>query len=258
MAQSICSYGFIPVRSEPAESACLETQILFGETFEVLERQPPWCRIKCHFDDYEGWIDEKLVGKFDDQEVERWIGSEGIIVNQPFMNIVREEDNTLQILSAGSRIVFDRADRKSFSLGNEKYSVRDKLPGQSDSVIELAHGFMNAPYLWGGRSFYGIDCSGFVQVVYKAAGIFLPRNASQQVKYGETLSFVEEARPGDLAYFEDEEGHIVHVGICLGGGRILHASGSVHIDLLDHQGIYHLHRRVYTHHLRLIKRIHNG
>lgn len=257
MAQSICSYGFIPVRSEPAESACLETQVLFGETFEVLERQPKWCRIRCHYDDYEGWIDDNLVGQFDDQEVGEWRQSEGLIVNKPFINILREDDGTMQMLSAGSRIVMNGDNPSAFAVGNETFSLQDDLPVRNDSIVGLARELMNAPYLWGGRSFYGIDCSGIVQVVYKAAGIFLPRNASQQINYGETLSFVEEARPGDLAFFDNEEGRIVHVGICLGGGRILHASGSVHIDKLDHQGIYHLKRRVYTHHLRLIKRIYN-
>ncbi|MGM0375623.1 MAG: NlpC/P60 family protein, partial [Bacteroidota bacterium] len=251
MAQSICSYGFIPVRSEPAESACLETQVLFGETFEVLERRPRWCRIKCHYDDYEGWIDEKLVGQFDDHEVEKWRKSEGVIVNQPFVNIKREDDGTSQFLSGGSRIVLNGAGHKTFSIGEETFSLQEPLDAPNDSIVSMARGFMNAPYLWGGRSFYGIDCSGLVQVVYKAAGMFLPRNASQQINYGETLSFVEEARPGDLAFFDNDEGHIVHVGICLGDGRILHASGSVHVDKLDHQGIYHLHRHVYTHHLRL-------
>lgn len=255
MGQSICTYGFIPLRSEPSESACLETQILFGETFEVLERQSRWCRIHCHYDDYEGWIDEKLVGQVDDQEVEKWRQSEGVIVNKPYVSIFREDDGTMQMLSAGSRIVLSGDDQSSFSIGNETFSLQNDLAPRNDSVVGLASEFMNAPYLWGGRSFYGIDCSGFVQVVYKAAGIFLPRNASQQINYGEPLSFVDEARAGDLAFFDNEEGNIVHVGICLGGGRILHASGSVHIDKLDHQGIYHLHRGVYTHHLRLIKRI---
>jgi len=258
MTQSICSFGFIPVRSEPAESACLETQILFGETFEVLERQPRWCRIRCHYDNYEGWVDDKLVGHFEEQEIDKWRESKDVIVGRPFVSIVREEDGTSQLLSAGSRVVLNRDDPGTFTLGNETFTLRDNLSAPNNSIVELGRGFMNAPYLWGGRSFYGIDCSGFVQVVYKVAGIFLPRDASQQINFGESLNLVEEARPGDLAFFDDDEGHIVHVGICLGDGRILHASGSVHVDKLDHQGIYHLHRHVYTHHLRLIKRIFNA
>jgi cell wall-associated NlpC family hydrolase len=111
--------------------------------------------------------------------------------------------------------------------------------------------------MWGGKSLFGIDCSGLVQVVYKTIGLFLPRNASDQIKHGQVVSFVEEAKTGDLAFFDDEEGRIVHVGICLGQGRVLHASGSVRIDALDHQGIYNRENRKYTHHLRVIKRVIN-
>ena len=255
MSQSICTYGFIPVRNQPSENAGLETQILFGETFEILSTQPRWCRVKCHYDGYEGWIDEKLAGKFADRDVENWKQGEGVIVQKSFTPVVRDDDSTTQLLSAGSRVVFNENARNAFSVGDELFYWQGKPSLAKISPIDVARGFMNAPYLWGGRTFYGVDCSGLVQVAYKAAGIYLPRDASEQIHHGTVVSFVEEAAPGDLAFFDDEEGNIVHVGICLGSGRILHASGSVHIDALDHQGIYHLRRRVYTHHLRVIKRV---
>jgi cell wall-associated NlpC family hydrolase len=129
------------------------------------------------------------------------------------------------------------------------------MPESKVDLEEVARGLLNAPYLWGGKTFYGIDCSGLVQVVYKTAGIFLPRNASQQMETGQVVSFVEEAKSGDLAFFDNEAGEIVHVGICLGQGRILHASGAVRIDALDHQGIYNAETRKYSHHLRVIKRV---
>jgi hypothetical protein len=255
MTQSICTYGFIPVRTEPSEGAQLETQILFGESFDILEHQPGWVQIQCHYDGYRGWIDSKLVTKMEERDVEHWNRSSGHIVTKPFVKVIRESDSTPMLLSSGSRVVFNSDDRNAIRIGSDEYFWQGTLPSGRFDLEEVARGYLNAPYLWGGRTFYGIDCSGLVQNVYKAGGVFLPRNASQQINYGEVVSFVEEAGTGDLAFFDNEEGAIVHVGLCLGQGRILHASGSVRIDAFDHQGIYNKEKRAYTHHLRVIKRI---
>jgi hypothetical protein len=257
MTQSICTYGFIPVRTEPAEASQLETQVLFGESYELLEQRKGWCRIKCHYDGYEGWIDEKLVEKLDDRDVDLWNKTTGVIVNKPFVKVIRETDSTVLLLSAGSRVVFNGEDRNAFRIGSKEFYWQGNLREGKVDIEGVARGFLNSPYLWGGRSFYGIDCSGLAQVVFKTMGVLLPRNASQQIEKGQVVSFVEEARTGDLAFFDDKEGNIVHVGICLGKGRILHSSGAVRIDALDHQGIYNNERRMYTHHLRVIKRILN-
>jgi cell wall-associated NlpC family hydrolase len=122
-------------------------------------------------------------------------------------------------------------------------------------LIDQALKYFNAPYLWGGRSPLGIDCSGFVQVIYKMVGYALPRDASQQVHCGTSLSFVEETKPGDLAFFDDEEGRIVHVGIIWEKHKIIHASGKVRIDNVDQFGIYNLETKRYTHQMRVMKRI---
>ena len=122
-------------------------------------------------------------------------------------------------------------------------------------MADSAYTFINAPYLWGGRSPLGIDCSGFTQVVYKLAGQKLQRDAYQQADQGITLGFIEEAEAGDLAFFDNDEGKIIHVGILLGQGKIIHASGKVRIDRIDHQGIFNEETGKYSHKLRIIKRI---
>ncbi|MFL5753049.1 MAG: C40 family peptidase, partial [Bacteroidia bacterium] len=128
------------------------------------------------------------------------------------------------------------------------------IPKNTKDIVGLACQFLNAPYLWGGRSIMGIDCSGFTQLVYKLNGYKLPRDAYQQAELGTPLSFVEEAEAGDLAFFDNEEGRITHVGIVLSDQRIIHASGKVRIDKFDHYGIFHSDRRKYSHLLRVIKR----
>ncbi|NTW32657.1 MAG: C40 family peptidase, partial [Bacteroidetes bacterium] len=122
-------------------------------------------------------------------------------------------------------------------------------------IVENAYMYLDAPYLWGGRSPFGIDCSGFVQMVYKLIGIRLPRDASQQASQGTTINFLSEAVPGDIAFFDNEDGIIVHTGIIINNGQIIHASGRVRIDNLDHEGIFQVKTKKYTHKLRLIKRI---
>lgn len=255
MTGSISSFSAIPVRSTPGEQSALETQILFGEVFHVLEEEKGWCRVRIAFDDYEGWIDEKYFIASLDKEIELWNSAPGQLISLPFVKLIREPYKSAQLISAGSRVVFNGEDRNSFTIGKREYYLQNALPERKMELEEVAKGFLNSPYLWGGRTFFGIDCSGLTQVVFKIMGCKLPRNASQQIEVGEMVPFVEEARAGDLAFFDNEEGEIVHVGICLGSGRILHASGEVRMDHLDHQGIFCRENRIYTHHLRVIKRV---
>ena len=122
-------------------------------------------------------------------------------------------------------------------------------------MLEFAMRFLRAPYLWGGRTPVGIDCSGFTQLIYKSIGIQIPRDASQQVELGQPLDFASEGQIGDLAFFQNEEGRIVHVGMVCAPGKIIHASGQVRIDKLDDTGIFNCDTGKYSHQLRIIKRI---
>ena len=122
-------------------------------------------------------------------------------------------------------------------------------------LLKTAFSYLNAPYLWGGKTPFGIDCSGFTQMVYKLNGYRILRDASQQATQGEALSFIEESEPGDLAFFDNSEGHITHVGIIMPNNYIIHAHGKVRIDRLDHSGIYNEEKRQHTHKLRVIKKI---
>lgn len=257
MTKSICAYGFIPLRSEPAESAQMVTQILFGETFTVLSVEERWARVCCDFDNYEGWIDAKLITQLPDWEVNSWLHGDSFIVTVPQIKVISEPDKHSRLITGGSRIVLNGSDMSSFVIANKEYYLSGNPfhNKKISNIQELAMNYLYTPYLWGGRTFYGIDCSGLVQIVYKMLGVKLPRDASQQVDHGETVSFVEEAVPGDLAFFDNADGRIVHVGICMGKGEIIHASGEVRLDKLDHQGIFNKELKKYSHKLRVIKRI---
>jgi len=148
---------------------------------------------------------------------------------------------------------------KSLSFGGNKYSFEGNTVLASakrpENITLQAQLYLNSPYLWGGKSPFGIDCSGLTQIVYKMCGYQLRRDANQQAEQGETISFLEECKPGDLAFFDNEDGKIIHVGIITHGNNIIHASGKVRLDKLDHQGIFNGETKKYSHNLRLLKRI---
>ncbi|TRX63556.1 C40 family peptidase [Carboxylicivirga sp. M1479] len=257
MKKSICTYGFIPLRSEASERAEMVSQVLFGETLDMLETEGDWTKVRLHHDAYEGWINSKLIDSIQEKEVENWMQADKWLVPAPFIKVVSEPDKTMHLLSGGSSIYFNGPDRNSFSIGKKEFylSGNHNVDKPAGSIADSASSYLNTPYLWGGRSFYGIDCSGFTQVVYKMAGFNLPRDASQQMVLGDIINFVEETCLGDLAFFDNEEGVITHVGLCLGRGDIIHASGRVRVDKLDHQGIFDEETKSYSHKLRVIKRI---
>lgn len=256
MKHSICHYGYIPVRTEPRESSELCTQILFGETYEVLEQQGRWLRVSIDYDGYEGWIDAKLDRNDDEQEVMKWARAKKWIVPWPSVKAVCKGEPHSTLLPAGSEIWINGNELASFHVGKDEFHVDcDYLLSATPGIEAVAMSLFGAPYLWGGRSFYGMDCSGFTQLVYKIVGKKLPRDASQQIALGRELSPDEEPQLGDLAFFNSPSGNITHVGLCLGDKRIIHASGSVRIDWLDEKGIFSDLYDNYTHTLKVIKRL---
>lgn len=237
MDKGICSVTVAPVRAEASDRAEIVTEILFGESADILEVNKNWTRIKMHYDGYEGWMDTKQLRPVTGEVLTK---RKVTIVTEDFSSVLMNDGKTL--LSMGSEVEFPTvASRRS-------HDVRE-------SIALTAKEFINVPYLWGGKSFFAVDCSGFTQLVYKIHEIKLPRDASQQVNVGESLSFVGESRPGDLAFFENPEGKIVHVGIMLDNQRIIHASGKVRIDTLDSTGIFNKELNKHTHKLRVIKSV---
>lgn len=231
--KGFCNVSVAPVRAEKSDRSEMVTQLLYGETLEVLETDDNWTKIKIQYDSYEGWMDSKQISN-------SVLPARGFVVN-PYQDTETPEGDLL--LSLGSEI----PDGKLKELSR-------------NSVRNLALQFLNVPYLWGGRSFFGIDCSGLAQIIYKVHGVKIPRDASQQALLGKDVTFTEEARPGDLAFFgklkpneEEDEIKITHVGLVLEHGQIIHAHGKVRIDQLDSVGIFNRDENRHTHKLRFIK-----
>jgi cell wall-associated NlpC family hydrolase len=250
----ISELSVIPVRKESNDKSEMITQILFGEILQIIEEQDGWSNVKLAFDNYEGWINSKSISKIS-KDVFDQINSGSNIVTQNLLNVILKDKNEQIILPAGATLPNFNSNSKTFAINKNQYRISESFLEDKLDIISLSKQFLNSPYLWGGKNPFGIDCSGFVQVVYKALGIKLSRDANQQVKIGETINFISEVRAGDLAFFDNDEGNIVHVGIVLNQYEIIHASGKVRIDKLDQQGIYNIENNDYTHKLRLIKRI---
>ncbi|WP_445432283.1 C40 family peptidase [Chryseobacterium indoltheticum] len=237
MDKGICIVTVAPVRAENSDRAEIVTEILYGESADILEVNKNWTKIKMHYDGYEGWMDTKQIKPV----TEEYLANRKVtMITEDFSSIMTLEGKTL--LSMGSEVEFPAvASRRS-------HDVRE-------SIALTAKEFLNVPYLWGGKSFFAVDCSGFVQLVFKIHNIKMPRDTYQQAEVGEALSFVEESQPGDLAFFENSEGKIIHVGIMLDNQKIIHASGKVRIDTLDSSGIFNKEMNKHTHKLRVIRSI---
>lgn len=249
----ICNLAIVPIRLEPSDRSELTTQVLFGEHFKILEQTEKWSRIALGFDGYNGWIDNKQFRTISEAAY-NLLQQTDPVMNGDLIEYLASADNQLLPIPLGASVTA----LENTELNAEKYFFDGlKVSGKKDKqkLIDTAYLYLNAPYLWGGKTPFGIDCSGMVQMVYKLNGHKLLRDASQQATQGEALSFIEESEPGDLAFFDNDEGRIIHVGIIMEDNYIIHAHGKVRIDRLDHLGIYNVDTKRHSHKLRVIKKI---
>lgn len=248
MQYGICNLGIVPIRLEPSDTSEMVTQALYGDFFKVLEQRKKWSRIRFSFDNYEGWIDNKQYIEIKESDYKD-LSKSNIKLSKDLIEFVSDTSNNLYPIPAGS----DLNGLDLLCHNFDGHFLNEK--SDKTKIIKTSFLYLNTPYLWGGKTPFGIDCSGFTQMVYKLNGYKLYRDASEQAGQGEALSFIEESEPGDLAFFDNAEGNIIHVGIIMDDNYIIHAHGKVRIDRLDHSGIYNIDKKLHTHKLRVIKKI---
>lgn len=249
----ICNLAIVPIRFEPSDRSEQVSQLLFGEFFKILEETPKWSKIETAFDQYQGWIDNKQFQKISENQFIE-LSETPEVLSSDLIEYITNPENELIAIPLGSSLSF--LSHENINLKNFYFEGLKTCGRKSKSdLVKTAYMYLNAPYLWGGKTPFGIDCSGFTQMVYRLNGYSILRDASQQATQGDALSFIEESEPGDLAFFDNEEGNIIHVGIMMENNYIIHASGKVRIDRLDHLGIYNAETNRHTHKLRVIKKI---
>ncbi len=255
MIYGIALLSSIPLRNEGSHRSEMVSQLLFGDCYEVILQQNNWLKVRCAHDNYEGWIDENQYHEISQKDFSAIIDDDSGLS----LDLIGSVSNSHQSIPVAIGSVLPFFDGMNLKIGKEKFIYHGQSVQHESKNISLlervAMRYLNSPYLWGGRSPLGIDCSGFMQVVFRFAKIELKRDAYQQAEQGTVLNFIEEAQPGDLAFFGNTEGKIIHVGMVLKDQRIIHASGKVRIDKLDHFGIYNTDTKKYSHQLKLIKRV---
>lgn len=250
MQYGISLLGAVPIRQSAESIAPMTSQLLFGDTFKIKEERKYWSRVETLFDKFEGWVSNLQLRKLSDEEYNKLSKINSTSLNADLMAFVSENDHgSLQPIPLGAQIANCKIFNYDFDgqLSNTNKSKKD--------LVAIALYYLNTPFLSGGMTPMGIDNSGFTQMVYRFAGHALKRSVEQQSEQGVPLSFIEESEPGDLAFFDDKDGNINHVGIILKDNYIIHAYGKVRIDRIDHTGIFDATAKRYTHQLRVIKKI---
>lgn len=247
MQYGICHLSIVPIRSLAEDSAEMVSQLLYGEHYKILEERKNWSKIRIAFDKCEGWLQNNQIISLTENEFKELDSTTSPKYTIDLVSFMETKKNNLLPIVIGSSI------NKSSNHKHEGNVISSKQ--EKSNLINTALIYLNSPYLWGGKTPFGLDGPGFTQMVYKINGYKLLRSAASQATQGIALSFIEESETGDLAFFDNNVGEIDHVGLIMENNYIIHVHGKVRIDRIDHTGIFNTDTNTYTHRLRVIKQI---
>jgi len=256
MTHGICLLAMAAMRADASHKSELVNQLIFGDLFEVLYTKEEWLFVRLEHDQYQGWVNENQICFLTQDEYNTLVEAPALLSADHVQLLENLSTGAMLLIGAGCNLYFP--DNDTYAIAGKVFRTTGKTQSPRFDALELVENalqFLDAPYLWGGRTPFGLDCSGFMQLVFKLSGIRLPRDASQQAKVGTDIHLISDAKTGDLVFFGHQEKPITHVGMLLSEGKIIHAFGKVRIDHVDHLGIFNKEKNAYTHFTRLIKRV---
>lgn len=249
----------VAARLSASERSEMVTQYLFGDILLVEKEDSEFYFVTSLYDNYSGWVCKgsiHLVGDVSLLELKTTYMSTAQLAD-----VFNLSDRSIIRLPLGSRLIGYNELNGRFGINGCEYQIHPSFvvntqPASLEGILETAFSFKNAPYLWGGKTTLGIDCSGFVQQVYAIHGFELPRDARQQVEVGSAVDTLADAKQGDLLFFSSTvSSDISHVGLFLDSNRVIHASINVHVDSLDDVGIINKTTGSHSHLLKAIRRL---
>ncbi len=249
MPYGICHLSVIPVRAQADNSSEMLTQLLYGEHFKIIEIRKYWSKVRIIYDGTEGWVENQQFLPIDKSQFNAIEENNSPKYASDLVGYSSAKDQALIPVLLGSSV------SNAPLLSHRFEGAFLNGTGAKSNIVPIAMYYLHAPFLRGGKTPFGVDDAGLSQMVYKINGYRLPRQASDQAMVGESLSFIEESEPGDLAFFDDKDGNIEHVGIIMKDNFIIHSHGKVRIDRIDHTGIFNRDKGLYSHPLRVIKKI---
>ncbi len=249
MQFGICPLSIVPVRLSADDNSEMVSQVLYGEHFKVLECRKFCSKIRSAFDGCEGWVSNNQIKLIEQDTFNTLEKAKNPRYSSELVSFVETEESILLPIVLGSST-------QNASLLSHKFDgTHPQGKSNKTNLVQTALLFLNAPYLWGGKTPFGVDASGFTQMVYKINGYKLLRKVREQTEQGNPLSFIEESEAGDLVFFDNNEGEIHHVGLIMDNNYVIHVDGKVRIDRLDHTGIFNADDGKYSYQLRVIKKI---
>ncbi len=254
--KGVCRLSLIAVQAQPSHQSEMTTQLLFGDHYEAVEKseEEDWLKIKVHFDGFEGWISSLNHYRISQEYFDQINNSDYKICTDHSATIFFKKHYIHVLLGSVLPISTNELFRIEEQLAFDGKSKSLSQRRDSEFMKDIALKYMHAPYVWGGKTPFGIDCSGFTQQVFKICGYRLKRDSSEQALQGNEIQF-QDREPGDLAFFVDKDQKVSHVGIVLEDDNIIHASGVVRIDKVTEQGIFNVEQQDLTHQLVSLRRI---